>query len=92
MRSGKWLKPILPMEHLGAQDSPKAVVDKILATLDEASILSRIKGELREKLAGKEPVRERRSLQSFQRIPTQYFHHFLVMSLSQLRLLRAVRE
>jgi hypothetical protein len=33
------------------EDSPKAVVDKILATLDEASILSRIKGELREKLA-----------------------------------------
>jgi GTPase len=31
-------------------ESPKAVVDSILATLDEASILSRIKGELREKL------------------------------------------
>ncbi len=33
-------------------DGPKAVVDRILASLDEASILSRIKDELRVKLEG----------------------------------------
>ncbi len=33
-------------------DGPKAVVTRILATLDETSILSRIKDELRSKLAG----------------------------------------
>lgn len=32
-------------------DGPKAVVDRILASLDETSILSRVKDELREKLA-----------------------------------------
>ncbi len=31
-------------------DEPKAVVNRILATLDEASILNRIKDELQEKL------------------------------------------
>ena len=33
-------------------DGPKAVVDRILASLDEASIMSRIKDELRAKLEG----------------------------------------
>ncbi|MBW4681516.1 MAG: GTP-binding protein [Microcoleus vaginatus WJT46-NPBG5] len=33
-------------------DGPKAVVSRILSTLDETSILSRIKDELREKLSG----------------------------------------
>lgn len=33
-------------------DGPKAVVSRILATLDETSILSRIKEELRERLTG----------------------------------------
>jgi small GTP-binding protein len=32
-------------------DGPKAVVDRILASLDEASILNRVKDELKEKLA-----------------------------------------
>lgn len=48
---GQVVKTYLANGASWGEDSPKAVVDKILATLDEASILSRIKGELREKLA-----------------------------------------
>lgn len=48
---GQVVKTYLANGASWGADSPKAVVDKILATLDEASILSRIKGELREKLA-----------------------------------------
>ncbi len=38
------------MVHPGDRIGPKAVVSQILATLDETSILSRIKDELWEKL------------------------------------------
>jgi len=48
---GQVVKTYLANGASWGADSPKAVVDKILATLDEASILSRIKSELREKLA-----------------------------------------
>jgi GTPase len=39
-------------------DGPKTVVTRILASLDEASILSRIKGELRSKLDPRRPIVE----------------------------------
>jgi GTPase len=48
---GQVVKAYLANGASWGADSPKAVVDNILSTLDEASILSRIKGELREKLA-----------------------------------------
>jgi GTPase len=47
---GQVMKAYLANGASWGADSPKAVVDNILSTLDEASILSRIKGELREKL------------------------------------------
>jgi GTPase len=47
---GQVVKTYLANGASWGADSPKAVVDNILSTLDEASILSRIKGELREKL------------------------------------------
>ena len=43
-------KPILPMVLLGAMILPKAVVKGILASLDEKSIIHRIKHELEAKL------------------------------------------
>jgi GTPase len=48
---GQVVKAYLANGASWGADSPKAVVDNILSTLDEESILSRIKGELREKLA-----------------------------------------
>jgi GTPase len=47
---GQVVKAYLANGASWGADSPKAVVDSILSTLDEASILSRIKQELREKL------------------------------------------
>jgi GTPase len=47
---GQVVKAYLANGASWGEDSPKAVVDNILSTLDEASILSRIKQELREKL------------------------------------------
>jgi GTPase len=47
---GQVVKAYLANGASWGEDSPKAVVDQILSTLDEASILSRIKQELREKL------------------------------------------
>jgi GTPase len=48
---GQVVKAYLANGASWGADSPKAVVENILSTLDEASILNRIKGELREKLA-----------------------------------------
>jgi GTPase len=47
---GQVVKAYLANGASWGADSPKAVVENILSTLDEASILNRIKGELREKL------------------------------------------
>jgi GTPase len=47
---GQVVKAYLANGASWGSESPKAMVERILSTLDEASILSRIKQELREKL------------------------------------------
>jgi hypothetical protein len=52
---GQVTKTYLANDASWGTDGPKAVVTRILASLDEASILSRIKGELRAKLNLNQP-------------------------------------
>jgi small GTP-binding protein len=52
---GQVTKTYLANDASWGADGPKAVVTRILATLDEDSILSRIKGELRAKLNLNQP-------------------------------------
>lgn len=47
---GQVIKTYLANGASWGSDGPKAVIDRILTTLDETSILNRIKAELREKL------------------------------------------
>jgi GTPase len=47
---GQVTKTYLAQGATWGNDGPKAVINKILATLDESSIISRIKGELQQKL------------------------------------------
>jgi len=51
---GQITKTYLAQGATWGPDGPKAVVSEILASLDEDSILSRIKGELRARLQGRE--------------------------------------